>query len=355
MADDFDQSKTEAPTPRRREEARTQGRVAVSTDLTTGLLMLAAVGALWFGSRTLGGTLLETVQQGMLRCHVRELGQEQTGELLTAYLTRGLQLIGMLFGLLFVAALAVMVGQVGFQITPGLLSANWERVDPMSGLRRMFSLLALLRGGVSIAKASVTTVLAVLLIKGRFARLVALDRQTLASAVSQTWDIVPRLGLAVAAAFVVVGVVDYILQRVRFEMGLRMTKDEMKEEIKREEGDPQVKARIRRMGRELSQRRMMREVPKATVVITNPTHFAIALRYDKGALGAPRVVAKGAGYVAQRIIETARRHGVPVVERKPVARALYKAVQIDREIPAALYHAVAEVLAYVYRLRGVSA
>jgi flagellar biosynthetic protein FlhB len=354
MAEDLGHSRTEAPTPRRREEARSQGQVAVSMELTAGLLMLAAVGVLWFGSRTMGASLIESVRVGVMRSSLHELGPEQTRELLAAFLTRGLQLMGLLLGLLFVAALGVVVGQAGFQITPALVAPNWERIDPMSGLGRLFSLQALLRGGVAIAKACVTGALAYLLIRGRFSRLLVLDRQPLASAASQTWDIVLRLGLAVAAAFVVIGVIDYILQRLRFEASLRMTRDEVKEEIKREEGDPHVKARIRKLARELSQRRMMRDVPRATVVVTNPTHLAIALRYDKGALGAPRVVAKGAGHVARRIAETARRHGVPVVERKPVAQALYKAAQVGHEIPAAMYHAVAEVLAYVYRLRGVA-
>ena len=353
MADDFGQ-RTEAATPRRREEAREQGRVAVSADLAAGMLMLAAVGVLWFGSRTVGASLLETVRHGMLRCHVPELGPERTREVLTGFLTRGLHMTGMLLGLLFVVALAVMVAQVGFRIVPSLAAPNWERLDPVNGLGRIFSWAALLRGGTAFTKAACTGLLAALLLKGRLIRLAALDRQTLASAVGQTWDLVLRLGLMIAAAFVVVGVIDFILQRVRVEMALRMTREEIKEEMKREEGDPAVKGRIRKLARELSQRRMMRDVPRATVVVTNPTHLAIALRYEKGALGAPKVVAKGAGHVARKIVETARRHGVPVVERKPVARTLYKAVAIGQEIPAALYHAVAEVLAYVYRLRGMA-
>ncbi|HTU22140.1 MAG TPA: EscU/YscU/HrcU family type III secretion system export apparatus switch protein [Gemmataceae bacterium] len=353
MADDSGQ-RTEAATPRRREEAREQGRVAISTDLAAGMLMLAAVGVLWFGSRTIGAGLLESVRHGMPRCHVPELGPERTREVLTGFLTRGLHMTAALLGLLFVVALAVMVGQAGFRIVPELAAPNWERLDPVNGLGRIFSWAALLRGGTAFTKAACTGLLAALILKGRLARLATLDRQSLASAAGQTWDLVLRLGLMIAAAFVIVGVIDYILQRVRFEMGLRMTREELKEEVKREEGDPAVKGRIRRLARELSQRRMMRDVPRATVVVTNPTHLAIALRYEKGALGAPKVVAKGAGYVARKIVETARRHGVPVVERKPVAQALYKAVSIGQEIPAALYHAVAEVLAYVYRLRGIA-
>jgi flagellar biosynthetic protein FlhB len=354
MAEDLGHSRTEAPTPRRREEARSQGRLVVSMELTAGVLLLAVMGVLWFGSRGMGASLLEAVHYGMLHNVARELGPEQTRELLTGLLMRGMQLLGMLFGLLFVVSVGVMVGQAGFRVLPALAAPNWERVNPMGGLGRMLSLPALLRGASASAKVAITFVLAVVLIKGRFARIAVFDQQGLRTTVAQTWDIVLLLGLAVAAAFTLVGAADYLLQRLRFEASLRMTREELKEEIKREEGDPHIKARIRKLSRELSQRRMMRDVPRATVVVTNPIHLAIALRYDKGALGAPRVVAKGAGYVARRIVETARRHGVPVVERKPVAQALYKAVQVGQEIPAALYHAIAEVLAYVYRLRGIA-
>lgn len=354
MAEEFGHSRTEAPTPRRREEARAQGRVVVSMELTAGLLLLAAVGVLWFASRGMGADLLEAVRFGMLSSSARELGPHQTHELLTGFVVRGAQILAVLFGLLLAVSLGAMLGQAGFRVLPALAAPNWERVHPAAGLKRMFSLPALLRGGVATAKVTLTLVLGVLLIKGRFARLAVFDQQNLPSAAAQTWDIALLLGLAVAVAFLVVGAVDYILQRLRFEASLRMTREELKEEMKREEGDPHIKARIRKMARELSQRRMMRDVPRATVVVTNPTRLAIALRYDKGALGAPRVVAKGAGYVARRIVETARRHGVPVVERKPVAQALYKAVQVGQEIPAALYQAIAEVLAYVYRLQGIA-
>lgn len=353
MAEDLGQSRTEAPTPRRREEARTQGRVVVSMELASGVLLLAAVGVLWFGSRGMGASMMELVRGGILRSSLRELGPQETRDLLTGYLTHGMRLLGVMFGMLFVVALVAMVGQVGFRVLPSLAAPNGERINPAAGLGRMFSLLALLRGGAATAKVALTVAIAGLLVKGRFARIAALDRQPLASIVAQTWDLALLLSLGVAAAFVLIGVVDYLLQRLRFEASLRMTREELKEEIKREEGDPHIKARIRKLGRELSQRRMMRDVPRATVVVTNPTHLAIALRYDKGARGAPRVVAKGAGHIARRIVETARRHGVPVVERKPVAQALYKAVRVGQEIPSALYHAIAELLAYVYRLRGV--
>ncbi len=353
MAEDLGHSRTEPATPRRREEARAKGRVVISMELATGLLLLAAVGVLWFGSSAMGATLVEAVRNGIMCSSSHDLGPQQTRELLTGFLMKGMQALQVPFGLLFVTSLAVMVGQAGFRILPALAAPNWERINPTMGMGRLFSMPALLRGGAATAKVAITCVIAAVLVKGCFARMASFNQQDLPSAAVQTWHIALILGFAVAAAFTLIGAVDYVLQRVRFEASLRMTREELKEEIKREEGDPHIKARIRKLARELSQRRMMRDVPRATVVVTNPIHLAIALRYDKGALGAPRVVAKGAGYVARRIVETARRHGVPVVERKPVAQALYKAVQVGQEIPAALYQAIAEVLAYVYRLRGI--
>jgi flagellar biosynthetic protein FlhB len=169
--------------------------------------------------------------------------------------------------------------------------------------------------------------------------------------VVQGWELVLRTALAIAGALAAIAVLDYILQRLRFERSLRMTREEVKEEIKREEGDPQVKARIRRLQRDAAQRRMLRAVPTASVIITNPEHVAVALQYDRATMPAPRVVAKGAGRVAKRIIELGRKSAVPVVERKPLAQALFRTVEVGREIPAGLYFVVAEVLAFVYRQR----
>ena len=180
----------------------------------------------------------------------------------------------------------------------------------------------------------------------------ALGQYDLSTAVGITWDMTVRLALVAGGAMVVLGAADYAFKWFQLEQKLRMSKQDLIEEHKKEEGDPQIKARIRKLGRELSQRRMMKSVPTATVVITNPTHLAIALRYDKTIHSAPRVVAKGAGHVAKRIVEMARSHAVPVIEKKPVAQALFKAVKVGQDIPMALFQAVAEVLAFVYRLRN---
>src|SRR5579875_2003423 len=240
MAEDLGHSRTEAATPRRREEARAQGRVVISMELATGLLLLAAVGVLWFGSSGMGANMLEVVRYGIMRSSINDLATQQTRELLTGFLMKGMQILQVLFSLLFVASLGVMVGQAGFRILPALVAPNWERINPTVGMGRLISLPALLRGGAATAKVAITCVLAAVLIKGRFARMAAFDQQNLPSVVAQTWHIVLILGFAVAAAFTLIGAVDYVLQRLRFEASQRMTREELKEEIKREEGDPHI-------------------------------------------------------------------------------------------------------------------
>jgi flagellar biosynthetic protein FlhB len=351
MAEDLGQSRTEAPTPRRRQEAREQGRVAVSQELTGGLLLLAGALALLWGGAGLGGGLLDGVRRGLSGAAVRDLGPEQARALLVGLAAQAAHLVAPLLAALFVVALVAMVFQVGFHFLPGLLAFRIDRLDPMAGLQRMFSLAGVVRGLAALAKVMIVAAVAYVVCSGRARELSALWQHDLPTAVALGWAVVLRLAIIAAIALLVLGGLDYAFQRYRLEQSLWMTRQELKEELKQEEGDPVIKARMRKLGREMSQRRMMRDVPRATVVITNPTHLAIALRYEKGQ-PAPRVLAKGAGHVAQRIVETARRHAVPVVERRPVAQALYKAVKVGQEVPAALYHAVAEVLAYVYRLRG---
>jgi flagellar biosynthetic protein FlhB len=179
-----------------------------------------------------------------------------------------------------------------------------------------------------------------------------LGQGSLGGAVERGWGLVLKAGFAVAAGALLLGVGDYGFQLWRFEQSLRMTREEVKEEQRREEGDPQTRARIRRLQRQAAQKKMFREVRRATVVVTNPTHLAVALRYDRTTMSAPRVIAKGAGHVAKLIVELARLHAVPVMERKSLAQALFRSVKLDQDIPFALYHAVAELLAYLYRLRG---
>jgi flagellar biosynthetic protein FlhB len=351
VAEDF-QSKTEAPTQRHREDARRQGQVAYSSELAAGALLLAGVLGLWLGGKELGGGFREATKQNLSQLNVKDFGFDTAQEALTGLFSQGVRLLGPLFALLFAVALGIGLVQVGFHVLPELLSPNWERLSPATGWDRLFSRASIMRGLATALKVGVVAAVAIGMLRGRVVQISTLGENSLTTATSLAWDMALRLALAIAAGLMIVGVVDYGFQRWRLEQSLRMTRQELKDELKREEGDPQLRARIRKMQREMSRRRMMQDVPRASVVITNPTHLAVALHYERGAMPAPRVVAKGAGYVALQIVDLARRHAVPVVERQPIAQALYKAVAVGQNIPGALFVAVAEVLAYVYRLRG---
>jgi flagellar biosynthetic protein FlhB len=353
MPEDFAQSRTEPPTQRRREESRQQGQVAFSAELSNGLLLLAGVAALWFGGRKLVGGLVEILRAGLLDLRVTDWGVEQVQLLLLGLMRQSGEVLGLFLALLFVVGLGVGLIQAGVHFSWEPLVPQWERLSPASGWARIFSAAAAVRGLMSLAKVAVVAALAAWLLRGRGAQIAALGQSRVGDVGLVAWDIAIRLALAIAAALVVIGLADYAFQRWRHEQSLYMTRQELKEELKREEGDPLMRARIRRLQREAARKRMMEQVPQATVVITNPTRLAIALRYEQGTMAAPRVIAKGAGFVAERIVALARQHAVPVVERRPLAQALYRAVQVDQDIPAALYYAVAEVLAYVYRLRGI--
>ncbi len=352
--EDTGQERTETPSPRRREEARRQGTIAISADLNTGVQLLVAALALSVGARAAAGALLTLVRDPLGRSCPADLDTHQVQLIFARMFLLALQVIGFLLGLLFASGVAAGLLQSGFAFFPDILSIKWERLDPSKGVKRVFSLGSGVRTVTSLLKVTVMTVLAYVFLRGRFGMIARSGEGTLASAVLLGWDVVSRLFLAVAIALLVIGLFDYVVQRFRVERQMRLTRQEAKEEAKQEEGDPQIRARIRRLQREAAQKRMMQSVPQATVVITNPTHLAVALRYDRGTAGAPKVVALGAGWLAEKIVETARRHAVPVIENRAVAQALYRAGKLDREIPEAFYQAVAEVLAFVYRLRGLA-
>ena len=352
--EDLGQERTESPSPRRREEARRQGLIAVSADLNTGVMLLVAGVALSAGAETLAGGLTESVRDPLAHPCGPDMDAKQAQLILAALFGRAIQSVGFLLGVLTAAAVLTGLIQSGFAFYPDILSVRWERLDPSGGVKRIFSLGAGVRAVTSLLKVTVMAALAYVFVRNRLGVIARLGEAPLGTAVAMGWDLLARLFIAIAVALLAVGLFDYLMQRLRVERQMRLTRQEAKEELKQEEGDPLIRARIRRLQREAAQRRMMQEVPRATVVITNPTHLAVALRYDRATMPAPKVVALGAGWLAERITETARRHAVPVVENRPVAQALYRAGKVDREIPEALYRAVAEVLAFVYRLRGAA-
>jgi flagellar biosynthetic protein FlhB len=346
------QNRTEPATPRRREEARKKGLVALSSDLSGGLLLLAGTLLLWLSGEPLGGLLLDAVQSGLLYARHAEWGSAQTARLAETLASQGLRLTGLLLIVTSLCALLVGVLQAGFHWTAQPLAPDWSRLSPTRGWTRLLSSRSIVRAVLAGLKAAVLAALAIWVLRARAGQIAVAGHGTLAQAAASGWNLTMLLALALAAAMVLVGLADYLFQRWRTEEELRMTRRELQEEHREDEGDPLLHARIRKLQREVGQRRMIRDVPKATAVITNPTHLAIALRYERGEMEAPKVVAKGQGLFARQIVKVAKEHGVPVLERKLLARALYRSVEVGQEIPMEFYQAIAEILAYVYRLRA---
>jgi len=241
--------------------------------------------------------------------------------------------------------------QVGFLFSSEAMAPKWDKIDPLRGFQRLFSMKAFVELLKNTLKIAIVGLVAYLTVRGQVQDLPTLMDKDAWQILAYIGQVSFRIMFTTCWVLVLLAILDYGYQRWEYEKGLRMSRQDIKEEYKHTEGDPLVKARIRRMQREAARKRMMAAVPKATVVITNPTHLAVALAYDQERMIAPTVVAKGAGHIAAKIKEVALAHGVPIVENKPVAQLLYKMVDIDASVPENLYRAVAEILAFVYRLR----
>lgn len=351
MADEFGE-KTEAPTPRRRQEIREEGNVARSTDLVAALLLLAAVLGLAATGPRIFLSMQAMVNRGLENSgDVGPIDPKHVSDQIQTMLGMGAKMAAPL--VLGLAALAILIGTVqsGFLFTTQPLAPKLSRVSPLKGMGSLFSMRALLRFAMSLAKVGFVLAVAGVFVRNDLAKLLSLVRLEAGPLAAATSELVWSLAIKVALVLVVLGLIDLFYQRWQHEKDLRMTKQEVREEFKRMEGDPLVKQRRAKVARQLMLQRIQQDVPRADVVVTNPTHFAVALEYG-GGMNAPKVIAKGADYLAIRIRHVAAAHGVPIVERPPLARALYSAVEVGQEIPPQHYAAVAEILAYVYRLTG---
>ena len=344
--------KTQDPTPHRRQQAREQGQVARSQDLGSALLLLAALLTLLM----LGPALIEFFG----RFATRQLGGEawlsadrdfavaqwiSTVSMLAKYVLP-------ILGLVMLAGIGSNLMQVGFLFLPEKVAFDLTRIDPIKGLGRMFSLSNGVHLVFGIFKIAIIAVVAYLCVLSERDKILGMSGQNAAQIAVLMLQIMLWTAMKIAGALVVLAVLDYGFQWWKHEQDLKMTPQEIREELKNLEGNPQIIARRRQVQRQLAMNRVSTAVPKADVVITNPTELAVAIQYDAATMAAPIVVAKGAGVVAMRIRELALEHGIPVVEKKPLARALYREVDVDHPIPQDKYAAVAEVLAYVYQLKG---
>jgi flagellar biosynthetic protein FlhB len=351
VAEDSDLEKTESATPRRLEKAREEGQIVRSRELVSFALLSAGFYGVWALSGVIGDHL-ESMLRGAFRFNhasVFEVDRMLTGAGVAG--REGLYALLPILAMTGGAALLAPLALGGWHVSATSLQPKFSRLDPVAGLGRMFSINGPIQLGMSLVKTIVVGGIGAVSIWRRHDEILALATQPLTVAFANAAHLIGVCcGMTVAGMFLVAAL-DVPYQLWQYHKKLRMTKEEVKREHRENEGDPQLKGRIRAQQRAIARRRMMSKVPLADVVVTNPTHFAVALRYSDGEMRAPRVVAKGVNLVAARIRELAVENNVPLLEAPPLARALYHNVDLDREIPGQLYGAVAEVLAWVYQLR----
>jgi flagellar biosynthetic protein FlhB len=351
MAEDTGLERTEPASIRRREQAREEGQVARSRELSTLALLLAAAGGLWFMGASLTDRLSGLMRRGMQLDRALAFDTDLMLLRLKDSSLDVLLAFSPLLLLLVLAGIASALLLNGWLFSFKPLLPDWERIDPLKGFTRILSLHGVIEMLKAIAKTVVVGGVAAWVIWHNSGAVLSLAAEPLGAGMAHLVHLLGTSFLIMAGSIALIAAVDIPVQIWDHERKLRMTREEVRQENKETEGDPHVKAHIRSQQREMARRRMMAEIPKADVVVTNPTHYAVALRYQDGAMRAPRVVAKGAHLLAAHIRALAEEHRVPILEAPPLARALYRHAELGDEIPAALYTAVAEVLAYVYQLR----
>lgn len=352
MAGESDQGeRTEEATQQRREDFRKRGQVAQTRELASVFVLFTSLGLIWMFARfffeqinglfqlAFGDAVLNVARNDGNWIHAARFAVEKT-----FYMTAPI------LGVLWIISFASTAVQIGFLYNEEALEFKPERMNPVQGFARIFSFKSLIEGVKAIAKLGIILMIAYWLLKGQFEVLPQLIHFSIGQIFMYLGEMMIRLLAGVGLFMLTLAGADYLFQRWELEKEMKMTKQEVREEIKSREGDPLIKSRIKRLQREASSRRMMEEVPKADVIVTNPTHIAVALRYDDR-MTAPTVIAKGADLIAEKIKDLAKQHAIPIIENKPLARTIFKTLKIGQAIPRELYTAVAEVLSYVYRLK----
>lgn len=352
MAERDDGEKTFDPTDLRLQRALEEGQFGFSSELSAALVLLAGVMFLW-----LAGPLLYQQMLGAVRLRLLEFSEILPGSGVPARLIVGTVApvawtIACCLGVTALVPALAGAMQNRFTVTFRPLALKPERLNPVSGFQRIFSTRSIVRLLTSLARAAAILLLAWLLVRTRQEEIVAAARMGFAGAFSVATSVLIQLGLATAALLVLIGVADLAWQKWKHFSDLKMSANEFRQEMREQEGDPLIKGRMRKLRMERAKKALAREIPRATVIVTNPTHFAVALRYDRNEAAAPVVIAKGADLLARRIIELAAEHGIPVVERKPVARFLYYRARVGQVIPVEIYLAVAEILNFVNQRRA---
>ena len=353
MAEENDnsQEKTEEPTPRRLEKAKEEGQTARSKELATMAVLLAGAGGLLIFGTSLGASIESIMRDSFVieRSAIFDTRHMSVQLILAA--KEAAWALSPILVMLLIAAVAGSIGIGGLLFSAKAIAPKFNRMDPIKGLGRMFSMRSLIELVKAIAKVGLVMAVAILILNLRTEDLLAIAEEPTVPAMEHVLWTLGWSFFFLSCATIAIAAIDVPFQIYDHQKKLRMTKQEVKDEYKDTEGKPEVKGKIRQLQREMAQRRMMQDVPKADVVITNPTHYAVALKYDQKTMGAPVVVAKGADEVAFKIMEIARENKVEVLRTQPLTRAVYHNTDIGEEIPDGLYMAIAQVLAYVFQLR----
>ncbi len=350
------EGRTEQATDKKKEDARKKGQVAKSTELNTAVLIVGFCGI----SLGLGGYMLSAIKNSMIVGinRINENINETVYNISTVMGDAILDIIIIcipLWGALCVLAFLITYIQVGYKVSFEPMKVKFNKMNPINGIKRIASKDTAVSLGLSIGKVVVLGSIMYQLIIGEIPVYIKLYERSVSEILVTISNTVVKMGFFVGGAFLVLAILDYVYQRYKHADSIKMTKQEVKEEYKNAEGDPQIKSKIKQKMREGSMRRMMQAIPEADVIITNPTHFAIAIKYDESKGTAPIVTAKGVDYVAQKIKEKAKESKVEIVENKQLARTLYYTVELNQSIPPELYGAVAEVLAFIYNMKNKEA
>lgn len=350
MAESDSGEKTEDATPQRREDFRKRGQVTQTKELGTVLLLFSSILAMWMLGQFFMKNLVSIFSHSFTDYLIIAAREGDYLQVAGKVFRQMMFLVAPVFGLFFVMSFASSTLQIGFLVNEEAMQFKIEKLNPMEGLKRIFSMRSLVEGIKAIFKVLCVASVIFLTVKSEVGVLPQLVTYSIPELFVYLGDLTVKLLAGVGFFMLIIAAADYGFQRYDLENKMKMSKQEVKEEMKSREGDPLIKSRIRRAQREMAQRRMMEDVPKADVIITNPTHIAVAIKYDATTV-APKIIAMGADLIAENIKKIAREHNVPVMENKPLARVIFKTLKIGQAIPRELYTAVAEVLSYVYRLK----
>lgn len=348
----FAGEKTEKATPKKREDSRKKGQVLKSQDVTSAIVLLCVFLFFFFASGFMRERFFTFFKQSFTEyVTVKDFDTDKVGLIYIEVLIEMAFILLPIMMIAVVAAIAANLLQFGWLFTTESLKFDLKKIDPIKGLKRIFSIRAIVELMKSILKITFIGTVTFLIVWSNIDKVLGLAFKTPWDTLSTVAQLTALMGITASFTLLFISILDFFYQKYDYEKNLKMSKQDIKDEHKNSEGDPLIKSRIKQQQREMAMRRMMQEVPHADVVITNPTHYAIAIKYDDGEMDAPIVVAKGVDFIAQKIKMIAKEHDIVMVENRPLARALYDQVEVDNHIPEEFFKAIAEVLAYVYRIQ----